>query len=147
MHNILAGRRHDRRALSPDEFNRLLEAARNGKQVEGIPGPDRAMMYTLAAWTGFRKSEIGSLTLRSLDLEADPPTATVEAGFSKSPSSRHPDPAFRIGPAAQGLNCQQTGSETRRTAVSSLGPCSRRHRSKNTQDDADGLGGCPEEMD
>lgn len=40
-------------------------------------------MYALAAWTGFRKGEIGSLTLRSLDLESDPPTATVAAGFSK----------------------------------------------------------------
>jgi integrase len=40
-------------------------------------------MYTLAAWTGFRKGEIGSLTLRSLNLDGDPPTATVEASFSK----------------------------------------------------------------
>ncbi len=41
------------------------------------------MMYVLAAWTGFRKGEIGSLTLRSLQLDADPPTATVQACFSK----------------------------------------------------------------
>ena len=41
------------------------------------------MMYTLAAWTGFRKGEIGSLTLRSLELDADPPTATVAACYSK----------------------------------------------------------------
>jgi hypothetical protein len=41
--------RHDRRALSEDEFVRLIAAARNGTQVEGILGPDRAMMYVLAA--------------------------------------------------------------------------------------------------
>jgi integrase len=41
------------------------------------------MMYTLAAWTGFRKGEIGSLTLRSLNLDGDPPTATVAACYSK----------------------------------------------------------------
>jgi integrase len=41
------------------------------------------MMYALAGWTGFRKGEIGSLTLRSLDLNGDPPTATVAASFSK----------------------------------------------------------------
>jgi integrase len=81
--NVATDRRHDRRALSPDEFSRLLDAARTGKRVEGIRGPDRAMMYVLAAWTGFRKGEIGSLTIQSLDLEGDPPTATVEASFSK----------------------------------------------------------------
>ena len=81
--NVSTDRRHDRRALSQDEFARLLDAARSGKQIEGISGPDRAMMYTLAAWTGFRKGEIGSLTLASLDLDGQPPTATVQASFSK----------------------------------------------------------------
>jgi len=81
--NVSADRRHDRRALSEEEFARLVEAARNRKRVESIPGPDRAMMYILAAWTGFRKGEIGSLTLRSLRLEDDPPTATVAACYSK----------------------------------------------------------------
>jgi len=41
------------------------------------------MMYVLATWTGFRKGEIGSLTLSSLRLDDDPPTATVEACYSK----------------------------------------------------------------
>ena len=81
--NVSTDRRHDRRPLSPDEFQRLLQAARSGKPIEGIRGPDRAMMYALAAWTGFRKGEIGSLTKRSLQLDADPPVATVEASFSK----------------------------------------------------------------
>jgi hypothetical protein len=39
--------------------------------------------YVLAAWTGFRKGEIGSLTENSFRLEADPPTATVAAAYSK----------------------------------------------------------------
>jgi site-specific recombinase XerD len=81
--NTQADRRHDRRALSRDEFARLVEAARNGKRIEGISGPDRAMLYVLAAWTGFRKGELGSLTLRSLRLDDDPPTATVAACYSK----------------------------------------------------------------
>jgi integrase/recombinase XerD len=81
--NVSTDRRHDRRALSEEEFARLVEAARNGKRVESIAGPDRAMMYILAAWTGFRKGEIGSLTLRSLRLDDDPPTATVAACYSK----------------------------------------------------------------
>ena len=82
--NVKTDRRHDRRALSDDEFVRLVQAARASKTtIEGIPGPDRAMMYIFASWTGFRKGEIGSLTLRSLRLDDDPPTATVAACFSK----------------------------------------------------------------
>jgi integrase len=81
--NVRTDRRHDRRALSAEEFDRLIEAARQGKRVEGVSGPDRAMLYILAAWTGFRKGEIGSLTLRSLRLDDDPPTAIVEACYSK----------------------------------------------------------------
>lgn len=81
--NVRTDRRHDRRALGPEEFRRLVEAARSGKSIEGISGPDRAMLYVLAAWTGFRKGEIGSLTLRSLRLDDDPPTATVAACYSK----------------------------------------------------------------
>jgi integrase len=81
--NVRTDRRHDRRALSAEEFSLLVEAAGCGKSIANISGPDRAMMYILAAWTGFRKGEIGSLTLRSLQLEADPPTATVDACYSK----------------------------------------------------------------
>jgi len=81
--NVKTDRRHDRRALSPEEFSRLVEAARAGKRIEGIRGRDRAMIYVLAAWTGFRRNEIGSLTLQSLRLHDDPPTATVEACHSK----------------------------------------------------------------
>ena len=81
--NVQTDRRHDRRALSTEEFGRLVDAARSGSRIEGIAGPDRAMMYILASWTGFRKGEIGSLTLRSFRLDDDPPTATVEANYSK----------------------------------------------------------------
>lgn len=81
--NVGTDRRHDRRALTEDEFARLLEAARNGERIATISGPDRAMMYALAAWTGFRKGEIGSLTIRSFNLDGYPPTVAVEACYSK----------------------------------------------------------------
>ena len=81
--NVSTDRRHDRRALSAEEFALLIEAAKGGPVIEAIPGPDRAMMYVFAAWTGFRKGEIGSLTLRSLEFDADPATATVAACYSK----------------------------------------------------------------
>ncbi len=83
MLNVKTDRRHDRRALTADEFSRLIAAAMTGPEVVCIPGPDRAMMYVLAAWTGYRKTEISSLTKRSLQLETDPMTVTVAAAYSK----------------------------------------------------------------
>ena len=81
--NVSTDRRHDRRALTVEEFGRLIAAAEYGPPIETILGPDRAIMYVLAAWTGFRKGEIGSLTLRSFRFDDDPPTATVAACYSK----------------------------------------------------------------
>jgi len=81
--NVSTDRRHDRRALTTEEFTLLIEATHNGKVIETIPGPDRAMMYVLAGWTGFRKGEIGSLTRRSFRLDDEPATATVAACYSK----------------------------------------------------------------
>ena len=83
MLNVKVDRRHDRRPLTCDEFAYLIEAAMSGPPVVCIPGPDRAMMYVLAAWTGYRKAEIGSLTRRSFQLDATPPTVTVAAAYSK----------------------------------------------------------------
>ena len=79
------------------------------------------MMYTLAAGTGFRKGEIGSLTKRSVNLDADPPTATVEASFSKR---RRQDTqvlhAELVCPAAS-VACDQGASGPDDAAVSRLG--------------------------
>jgi hypothetical protein len=62
----------------------------SGPPIVCIPGVDRAMMYVLSAWTGYRKKEIGSLTMRSLRLDDDPPTATVAAAYSKSANGKTP---------------------------------------------------------
>ena len=37
----------------------------------------------MAAGTGFRANELRSLTPESFDLDADPPTVTVQAAYSK----------------------------------------------------------------
>jgi len=81
--NTAVDRRHDRRPLSMDEFQRVLAAAQNGKQVEGIAEPDRRLLYMLAGWTGFRRGELGSLTKSSFQFTAEPPTVTVAANYSK----------------------------------------------------------------
>jgi len=83
LSNTAVDRRHDRRPLSQDEFTLLLEAAEAGPPIQNIPGVDRAMMYILSAFTGLRKGEIGSLTVRSFNLKAKPATVTVSAAYSK----------------------------------------------------------------
>ena len=81
--NAEVARRRIRRPLSIEEVGRLLAAAESGPMIEDISGPDRAVLYILAVYTGFRRNEIGSITRQSFDFESDPPTLTVEAGFSK----------------------------------------------------------------
>ena len=82
--SVETDRRHDRRAILPDEFTRLVAAAETGKSVEAVAGPDRAMLYILAAWTGFRRRELGSLTIRSFDLSSQSPVVRVQAAYSKN---------------------------------------------------------------
>jgi len=81
--NARTDRRHDRRALEADELRRLLESARTGPTRFGMTGDARAMLYQLAAESGLRARELRSLVWDSFDLNADPPTVTVRAGYSK----------------------------------------------------------------
>ena len=70
-----------RRALEPDEFAALLDAARGGRPFRGLSGADRAVLYLLAARTGLRAWELASLSAASFDFAA--PSVTVEAAYSK----------------------------------------------------------------
>ena len=78
-----ADRRHERRALTPDEPARVFQAAENGGVVLKVTGRDRAALYRVAAGTGFRANEIRSLTPESFELDGMTPTVTVEAAYSK----------------------------------------------------------------
>jgi integrase len=76
--------RRERRALAPDELERLIKAAETSKRkIAGMTGADRAMLYRVAAFTGLRAQELASLTAQSFDLDGDPPTVRVEACYSK----------------------------------------------------------------
>lgn len=92
--------RRQRRALSADEFAALVAAASAGPQVQGMTGPDRAMLYILAAWTGYRRQELASLTRSSFKLTTDPPKVTVRAAYSKRRRQDvvplHPEVAARV---------------------------------------------------
>jgi integrase len=81
--NVRTDRRHDRRALSLDEVQRLLRAAQGGRDRAGMTGPERAMLYRVALETGLRAGELRSLTRGSFQLDGDDPTVTVAAGYSK----------------------------------------------------------------
>ena len=100
MLNVRTDRRHDRRPLDNDEFALLLRAAETGPPAVGLLGRDRAMLYLLAAWTGFRRGELGSLSLRSFNLDSPTPIVTVEASYSKhrrrDTQILHPEIASRL---------------------------------------------------
>ncbi len=83
-YNAAADRRHVRRALELAELSRLVETtAKSGGIVHGLDGPSRAALYTTAAYTGLRAGELRSLTPAAFALDADPPTVTVKAMYSK----------------------------------------------------------------
>lgn len=71
--NARTDRRHDRRAFEVEELRRLIDVA----------PPDRAMLYRVAVGTDLRANELRTLTRDSFDLDADPPTVTVKAAYSK----------------------------------------------------------------
>ena len=81
--NVKLDRRHDRRALKPDELRTLIAVTEAGPDRYGMTGKARAVMYRLAVETGLRAGELRSLTRASFHLEGDSPTVTVAAGYSK----------------------------------------------------------------
>lgn len=81
--NVDVDRRHDRRALSDSEVERLLAATLAGSTVMKMEPTERHMLYVLALSTGLRASELASLKRESISLESNPPTFKVSAGYSK----------------------------------------------------------------
>lgn len=82
--NVEVDIRHPRRALSVEEVGRLIASARaSGKDIQCFSPEERARIYIIAGLTGLRRKEIASLTPRSFDLKAKPPTVTVQAACSK----------------------------------------------------------------
>ncbi len=77
--------RKDRRVLSTVEFAALVAAANESPQsYRGLSGEDRAMMYTLAGYTGLRAGEVASLKTNSFDFQSATPTVTVEPAYTKN---------------------------------------------------------------
>jgi len=79
--NVRTDRRHDRRALSPDEIRRLLETTKAQPERFNMTGLGRAMLYKLAVESGLRANELRTLKVSSIDFENN--TITVSAAYSK----------------------------------------------------------------
>lgn len=82
--NVTLDRRHDRRELADAELSALLAAAEAGPVRSRLLGPDRAMLYLTAVYTGFRASELASLTPESFALTGPSPAAAVQAAYAKN---------------------------------------------------------------
>lgn len=88
-------RKRVRRELSRAELDRLYAAAESGPPVAArwekksrhlatnIDGPTRALLYRLAAGTGFREQECATLTPEAFRLEGPAPAVVVRAAYSK----------------------------------------------------------------
>jgi integrase len=83
-YNEASDRRRVRRALDAAGLLRLFQAAEDGAEVLGMTGPDRAILYRLAAETGLRASELASLTPRAFKLDATPAFVEVAAAYTKN---------------------------------------------------------------
>ncbi len=78
-------RRHERRAMTSEEFARLFKAACNDTgKVQGIDGPTRATIYLTAALTGLRRKELASLTRTDFRLDNLTPTVRIQGAYSKN---------------------------------------------------------------
>lgn len=82
--NVAEDRRHNRRALTDEETQRLIQTTFESKRdFRNLTGKDRAMLYMLAQRTGLRRGELMSLTPGSFDWSGQLSTVIVNAGKSK----------------------------------------------------------------
>ncbi|MCY2966468.1 MAG: site-specific integrase [Planctomycetota bacterium] len=101
--------RHPRRALTAEEFAKMVQSARSsGVRIQGYSGEQRARIYLLSYLTGLRRNEISSLTSQSFSLKSDPPTLMVDAKSSKHRRKDvlplHPELAEMLPEWLRGLN-------------------------------------------
>lgn len=73
-----------RRAATAAELTRIWKAAKAGEAVEGLTGEQRYWLYRVAAATGFRASELHSLTPAAFKLREATPIIVVEGAYTKN---------------------------------------------------------------
>ena len=75
-------RRKIRRAMTPDEIDRLLNAAAAGKEHQGIQFDERILIYRLLLGTGLRSTELSLLTPNQINFTTS--RLTIEARKTKN---------------------------------------------------------------
>jgi integrase len=92
---IEADRKPRRRALTDDELAALYRSVRGSRYDRcGLAGPERAMLYRVAASTGLRRDELASLRPAAFRLDDEPPHVLVAARNTKNRrEARQPLPA------------------------------------------------------
>lgn len=74
-------RKFERRALTPEELDRLVAATAARRSRCVVAGPDRAVAYLVVVYTGFRLAELARLRPEDFRLDDSPPV--VELAPSK----------------------------------------------------------------
>lgn len=82
-------RRHERRALTVDEAQRLVAAAAVGPEIKGASGAVRALVYRVALETGLRKNEIKTLAVSDLELRGEHAAIHARAENTKNRQDAH----------------------------------------------------------
>jgi len=88
-------RRHDRRALEPEELGRLLDAALKGDVLGETTGEDRYWLYRVACEVGLLTGEAGRLRVLDFELAGVDPSLTVPAAYSRKRRRTHVLPLSR----------------------------------------------------
>ena len=107
--NVEEDRRRERRPLTDDESQRLIDAAfRSTREFKGLTGKDRAVMYTLAQRTGLRRKELRSLKPGSFRFEVQPPDRPSGGGELQTPKARLAPVTARCGRDNTRVPCRPT---------------------------------------
>ena len=77
-------KRHERRALEPDELRFLLRVTGVGPHRYNMTGAARAVLYRLAAETGLRAGELRTLTRASFVLDDGEPSVILPGANTKN---------------------------------------------------------------
>lgn len=100
-----------RRAATVAECDKLLKAAGKGDELYGLTGEERAILYRLALNTGFRVSELASLTPSSFHIDAKSAYVELRASDAKNrQTAEQPIPAefaVSLGKFLNGLPSDQ----------------------------------------
>jgi integrase len=100
--NEAVDRRRERRILTPADFGRLVEAAKAGEVICNMSGKDRALAYTIAAYTGYRLGAVHSLCPSCFVWNAGDAGCSLVVLTPKASKNKKENPATPLQPELAG---------------------------------------------